>query len=104
MNERITQLLTQFGPDKKFIKDGYYRIRSISETEKEMSFLVPGDCGTSTVHPQITIYFVDNQWLPVKLLDMHNTPTQFIERNTETENFLDHSFLELVTLFEAQLS
>lgn len=68
-------LQKHFGNDKKFFKDGYYRLRDIGENQFEMAFLEAGPCGDTTVHPQITIELDKDELRPIKLLDMAVSPT-----------------------------
>lgn len=56
MNQKTLDTLEKvFNSEKKFFKDGYYRIRYLSDKQKELAFLVPDACGATAVHPQITI-------------------------------------------------
>lgn len=98
--QRIKQLEMLFGNEKQFFVDGYYRIRSLDDKQKEIAYLMPDACGASVVHPQITIEEVDGSFIPVKLIDMATSPTQLIYRKEEDVVFLEDKLEELVTRFE----
>jgi len=100
-NEQLQSLINFFGPEKQFISDGYYRIRVISNQKVEMAFLVPDSCGTTSVHPQITVTKTQNNWEPINLIDMAETPTKFIEKSEETAIFLNNALEELVQKFKS---
>lgn len=98
--QRIKQLEMLFGNEKQFFVDGYYRIRSLDDKQKEIAYLMPDACGASVVHPQITIEEVDGSFIPVKLIDMATSPTQLVYRKEEDVVFLEDKLEELVTRFE----
>lgn len=98
--QRILSLEKIFSAEKRFIKDGYYRIRQLDENQKELSFLVADACGSTTVHPQITIKKENNKWSPIKLIDMGVSPTQMMYRDEENAVILDELFEKLVSKFE----
>ena len=67
-------VLANFSADKEFIEDGYYRVRTVEEGY-QMAYLVPGLCGETLIHPEITIEVVDGQAVPIRLMDLETTPT-----------------------------
>lgn len=92
-----------FNSEKKFLKDGYYRIRRVSDEQKELAFLVSDACGSTAVHPQITIRKKGTDWVPIKLIDLETTPTQVIMRTPETKVMLDSALKLLVNKFKAAM-
>ena len=98
--ERITNLLSFFSEEKYFFDNGYYRIRIISDLEKELAFLVLDGCGSTSVHPQITIEKFTDKWLATKLIDLKTRPTKMIYRNEATSEELDEALNDLVNKFE----
>ncbi|MEG0286289.1 MULTISPECIES: hypothetical protein [Vagococcus] len=99
--EQLETLMRVIGPEKKYLSDGYYRIREVDENRKELAFLKPDGCGTTTVTPQITIEKQGDNWLPIKFIDMGSSPTKMLIRDEKTEQLLDE---ELVILVEKMLS
>ncbi|WP_321386817.1 hypothetical protein [uncultured Enterococcus sp.] len=82
-----------FNGDKKFFKDGYYRLRDIENNQFELAFLEAGPCGDTTIHPQITIERFEDELRPLKLLDMAVSPTlrlTYEEHPVELNNELEH--------------
>lgn len=67
-------VLANFSADKEYIADGYYRLRP-TEEGYQMAYLVPGLCGETLIHPEITIEQVDGQAVPIRLMDLETTPT-----------------------------
>lgn len=103
-DEKLESLLAFFDEEKKYYVDGYYRLRKLESDEFELAYLIPDACGATTVHPQITIEKHEEIWIPTKLIDMWTSPTQFVEKNSETEKFLDNALAELVLKFEHVMS
>ncbi|MEG0550753.1 MAG: hypothetical protein RR554_06310 [Vagococcus sp.] len=99
-DQRVINLETVFGYEKKFITNGYYRIRQLDEKQKEVAFLISSGCGSTSVHPQITIKKIKNEWVPIKLIDMGTSPTQMIYRDENNQKYLDEKFECLITKFE----
>lgn len=99
--ETIDQLETVFTSEKIFVNDGYYRIRSLSSKKKELAFLVVDPCGSSVVHPQITIEKRANDWVATKLLDLQETPLQRFDRTEATSQQLDQALQLLVHKFQS---
>lgn len=92
-----------FTSDKKFFKDGYYRLKDIGENQFEMAFLEAGPCGDTTVHPQITIELDEEELRPIKLLDMAVSPTLRLnqeEHPTELKEALDGLVQRFYTVIE----
>lgn len=89
-----------FNSEKKFFKDGYYRIRSLSDEQKELAFLVADACGAKVVHPQITIEKRGNDWVAIKLIDLQTTPIKRISRTPETKELLENELNLLVNKFK----
>lgn len=71
----LETLQKHFNGEKKFVQDGYYRLRDIGNDQYELAYLEAGPCGDTTVHPQITIEVTEKEILPLKLLDMAVSPT-----------------------------
>lgn len=67
-------VLAHYSADKEFIEDGYYRVRTVEEGY-QMAYLVPGLCGETLIHPEITIEIVNGQAVPIRLMDLETTPT-----------------------------
>ncbi len=88
-NEELLFLEAEIGAEKTYLKDGYYRIRENNFGQKELAFLIPDGCGTTSVHPQITLEKVGDNWQAIKLIDMGVSPTIMLEKNPETEQELD---------------
>ncbi|MBP1046025.1 hypothetical protein I6N96_07000 [Enterococcus sp. BWM-S5] len=86
MNRKDLETLQKhFSDDKKFFKDGYYRLRDIGSMHYELAFLEAGPCGDTTVHPQITIDAAENVIVPIKLLDMATSPTLRLTQEEHTD-------------------
>ncbi|MHC5227791.1 hypothetical protein ACYSNW_05865 [Enterococcus sp. LJL99] len=99
----VDQFERVFNSEKKFFKDGYYRIRCVSDEQKELAFLVVDACGATAVHPQITIEKRGVDWVAIKLIDLETTPPQIINRTSETKAILDSSLKSLENKFEAAI-
>lgn len=99
-DEKLKSLLAFFDEEKKYYVDGYYRLRKLETDKFELAYLIPDACGATTVHPQITIEKHEDIWTPTKLIDMWTSPTQFVERNSETEKFLNEALHRLAFRFE----
>lgn len=63
-----------YSADKEYIGDGYYRLRP-TEEGYQMAFLVPGLCGETLIHPEITVQVIDGIATPIRLMDLEHTPT-----------------------------
>ncbi|WP_288395953.1 hypothetical protein [uncultured Vagococcus sp.] len=99
-NETLIHLMSKIGSDKTYLTDGYYRIRDNKSGQKELAFLKPDGCGTTSVNPQITVEEVDGNWLAVKLMDMGNNLTKFIIRDDATKEELDNELEKLIKKME----
>ena len=49
-------ILANFGPEKEFIGDGYFRIRDKGNEHYEIAYLVSACCGTTNYYPQIAVH------------------------------------------------
>lgn len=101
--ETLDRLETVFNADKIFVKDGYYRIRSLPTGEKELAFLVVDSCGATAVHPQITIAKLGEKWVAIRLFDLQATPPQRSDRTTENSQQLDQTLQVLIDKFQTAL-
>ncbi|MGL4643019.1 MAG: hypothetical protein ACRCVH_01795 [Vagococcus fluvialis] len=99
-NETLIYLMSKIGSEKTYLTDGYYRIRDNKLGQKELAFLKPDECGTTSVNPQITVEEVDGNWLAVKLMDMGNDSTKFIIRDDATKEELDNELEKLIKKME----
>ncbi|MDH6365278.1 hypothetical protein M2139_002293 [Enterococcus sp. PF1-24] len=77
-----------FGEEKEFIEDGYYRLRTLSENEFELAFLVPGLCGTTNYHPKINLIVTGDKITATSLVDLEATPAIFITEKENSREFL----------------
>ncbi|MBM7690471.1 hypothetical protein BCR24_10060 [Enterococcus ureilyticus] len=96
---QINSLFVLFNEEKKFIKDGYYRLRKLNENEIELAYLIAGSCGETIVHPQITVFLEDYQVVATKLIDMHTCPPLFLNRNTDNAQTLNKALDALIDKF-----
>lgn len=94
-NEELLILEAEIGAEKTYLTDGYYRVRENNLGQKELAFLIPDGCGTTSVHPQITLEKVGDNWQAVKLIDMGVSPTIMLEKNPETVQELDKRLSQL---------
>ncbi|WP_086350930.1 hypothetical protein [Candidatus Enterococcus clewellii] len=94
----LKQLKKYFNEDKKFIKDGYYRLRDLGNSHYELAFLEAGPCGDTTIHPQITIDATKNELIPIKLLDLAVSPTLRLTQE-EHKNELCEALEQLLQRF-----
>jgi hypothetical protein len=99
--KKINILAKNFTDEKKFMRDGYYRLRTIDETTIELAFLVAGPCGETLVHPQITVSLNHHQEkaIGIKLMDLQSTPPRFLTRNAANEAEIDAALDELIEKF-----
>ncbi|WP_207694731.1 hypothetical protein DOK67_0000537 [Enterococcus sp. DIV0212c] len=101
---QIDTLMIFFNDEKKFMTDGYYRIRTINEDTVELAFLVAGSCGETLVHPQITVSLTESkQALGIKLIDMYTTPPLFLHRNNHTAHEIDKALDHLIEKFSSKI-
>ncbi|MEO1769534.1 MULTISPECIES: hypothetical protein [Enterococcus] len=68
------KVLANYTAEKEFIKDGYYRVRPVEEGY-QMAYLVPGLCGETLIHPEITLEVINGKAVPIRLMDLETTPT-----------------------------
>lgn len=99
-NETLVHLMSQIGSDKTYLTDGYYRIRENKSGQKELAFLKPEGCATTSVNPQITVEEENGTWIAVKLIDMGSSPTKFIIRDDTTKEELDNELERLIQKME----
>ena len=97
--QQLDKLLTAFTEEKRFISDGYYRIRTIDQDTLELAFLLAGPCGDSVVHPQITLSINGEQVVGTKLIDMYSSPQSFMHRDEENSQQIDKALDELIEKF-----
>ncbi|MGM0213953.1 hypothetical protein [Enterococcus sp. AZ109] len=75
MNQKKWEVVrANYSAEKEYIEDGYYRLRP-TEEGYQLAFLVPGMCGETLIHPEITIEMIDGVATPIRLIDMESTPT-----------------------------
>ena len=92
-------LLSHFDEKKRFIEDGYYRLRTSDVDEYELAFLVADACGTTAINPQITLKVEGERITPRVLIDLATTPTKYIHYAAETSAELETALSELVAKF-----
>ncbi|MDA9471659.1 hypothetical protein [Enterococcus sp. 5H] len=97
--EKLNMLQSVFSEKKKFIGDGYYRIRSIDDVTLELTFLIAGSCGETIVHPQITVTLDQSQAIGTKLIDMDTSPPKFLYRNSSNADEIDDALDNLIEKF-----
>ncbi|MTD38282.1 hypothetical protein GIX45_06535 [Erwinia sp. CPCC 100877] len=99
--KKINILTKNFTDEKKFMKDGYYRLKTIDETTIEFAFLIAGPCGETLVHPQITVSLNHKQEeaIGIKLIDLHASPPRFLTRDAANEEEIDAALDELIERF-----
>ncbi|MHC5217805.1 hypothetical protein ACYSNR_14180 [Enterococcus sp. LJL128] len=89
--------------EKRFIKDGYYRLRAADERVYELAYLEAGPCGDTTVHPQITLEITNDAVVPLKLLDLSAAPVIRFSREESLEeleqalDLLEARFLQVLS-------
>lgn len=96
---RINQLMSSFDEEKRFITDGYYRIRTLSEHEIELAYLKAGSCGDTIAHPQITVSLSETQAIGEKLIDMDACPPLFLSRDSNNAKKIDNALDDLIEKF-----
>ncbi|ALS02824.1 hypothetical protein ATZ33_16005 [Enterococcus silesiacus] len=101
--KQLDKLTTVFNEDKRFIKDGYYRIRTIDEGTIELAYLIAGPCGESLPHPQITVALDDTQATGIKLIDMVSSPPLFLSRDDVNAVEIDCALDMLIEKFLQRL-
>lgn len=97
--EQLKELQTIFSSEKKFMGDGYYRIRTLDDNILEMAFLVAGPCGETLVHPQITVSLTPTSAICTKLIDMATSPPKFIYRDSLNSGEMDYALDTLIQQF-----
>lgn len=97
--EKLNLLQTVFNEKKKFIENGYYRIRSIDDVTLEIAFLKAGSCGETVVHPQITVRLNHSEAIGLKLIDMDTAPPKFLSRDSSTADEIDVAMDNLIERF-----
>ncbi|EOL48999.1 hypothetical protein [Enterococcus caccae] len=98
--KKLDKLMTVFTEEKKFILDGYYRIRTINEDTIELAYLIAGPCGESIVHPQITVSLATKPFpIAIKLIDMVPSPPLFLIRDTNNMDEIDLALDALIEKF-----
>ncbi|GGD05016.1 hypothetical protein [Enterococcus wangshanyuanii] len=95
----LQELVSYFSEDKKFIHDGYYRIRVFDKETIELAFLVAGPCGDSLVHPQITVSLTESSAIAIKMIDMYATPPLFLDREESNKQKIDQELDKLIEKF-----
>lgn len=100
---QLNRLAAIFNEEKRFMKDGYYRIRTLNEHELELAYLVAGSCGEAIVHPQITVFLEETQVIATKLIDMHACPPLFLTRDADNAHTLDLALDNLIKKFLCEI-
>lgn len=95
------EILPHFSAEKTYHGDGYYRIRQVDDRTYELAFLVADACGSTSVHPQITLWLENNDLVPTKLIDMGTAPTKFIQRDITNAAWLDNQLEQLINRFKS---
>lgn len=97
--KQLAKLSAVFNEEKRFIKDGYYRLRTLDERTIELAYLIAGPCGESTVHPQITVALDDTRATGIKLIDMASSPPLFLSRDEVNAAKIDCALDQLIEKF-----
>lgn len=101
--KKLDKLMAVFSEKKKFIIDGYYRLRTIDDDTIELAYLVAGPCGDSIAHPQITVSLIKSAPIGTKLIDMYSSPPLFLTRNDDNSAEIDLALDTLIEKFECSL-
>ena len=97
--DELEFLLSNFDETKRFIEDGYYRIRPSDVDEYELAFLVADACGTTAINPQITLKVEGERITPRLLIDLATIPTKYLHYTSETSAELETALSQLVAKF-----
>ncbi|GCF93888.1 hypothetical protein NRIC_17790 [Enterococcus florum] len=99
MDQQKWQLIQEhFSSEKEYINDGYYRLRSIDDGY-QMAYLVPGQCGETLIHPEITIHMIEGKAVPVRLYDLETTPTTRLDAAAGDQAAIEEAAEELMDKF-----
>lgn len=98
MNEKWELIKAHFGPEKEYIGEGYYRVRE-SEQGWQIAYLLPGYCGETILHPEITISESEKGIIPIRLIDMEVTPILNLDQSEQEK--LNEEFEKLLDKFLA---
>ncbi|OTN88330.1 hypothetical protein A5819_000783 [Enterococcus sp. 7E2_DIV0204] len=101
--KKLDNLMTLFGDEKKFIIDGYYRLRTIDDDTIELAYLVAGPCGDSIAHPKIIVSLIKSAPIGTKFIDMHSSPPLLLTRNDDNTAEIDRALDTLIQKFESSL-
>ncbi|WP_086314250.1 hypothetical protein A5821_001858 [Enterococcus sp. 7F3_DIV0205] len=99
LKKTIYELMNIFTEEKKFIIDGYYRIRTIDDHTVEFAYLIAGPCGDTIAHPQITVSLNKTKLIGTKLIDMYSSPPLFLDRDTLNAHEIDSALDNLIEKF-----
>ena len=98
-----TEFLTleaAFGDGGKYpFQEGHCRLRALGENQYELAFLVSDPCGSSLVHPQVTVAVTETTVVPLRLLDFGATPLLRLEASAANEATLEEALTALGQLF-----
>lgn len=103
-DKQLAKLSEWIGTEKTYLNNGYYRIRDNKFGQKEIAFLAPCSCGTTSVSPQITLERKNDNWEAIKLMDMGASPTIFLTRDPENEAIIDEALEDLLVKMEEAIA
>lgn len=70
--KKFQQVLANF-TELEFIETGYYRLRKTDNGYK-IAYLAPGPCGEKIQNPEITLEKIADEFQPVAMLDLAESP------------------------------
>lgn len=102
--ERFLALKNYFSNEKKFINDGYYRLKQETENEYKLAFLEMDSCGASLVAPEVTVSVSTNKAVATGLIDFSTQPVRQLDNSEETYLELQRELEKLVLKFETSIN
>lgn len=96
----LNLLKENFSAEKEYIGAGYYRLKELGENEYELSFSVPGECGTSNYHPKINLLIEGEEIVPFSLMDIETNPITILDDAPENQEQLQEQLDLLVEKFK----
>lgn len=92
-------ILANFGPEKEFIGDGYFRIRDKGNEHYEIAYLVSACCGTTNYYPQIAVHVEGDKVVPDSVLDLVSNPAKMLSYSPETSAVMEQELDKLCQKF-----
>lgn len=93
-------LAEHYDEEKEYLGDGYFRLRQKGPLQYELAYLKADACGTTSVHPQITVEVVGKQVKAIGLMDLYATPVRTINVSEENRALIEEELTQLVTKFK----